>query len=188
MAANTLRSQIATLEQQLQDLRQEMERIAQDGKFLLEHLSEPKSFAALQTITGAIDGELIHQLYQLEKVGKIERCDLPRWVRTDLPENAKGRFWLKETPLRQHDLELLNARRKGRGHDPKLDRPYASDRMTALKDEGLVRLGEKKGDPWYLPESPGPGHGGQSPPRRSRRGRTAGSRPKRRPRGPQGGT
>lgn len=178
-----LRSQIKKLESELKSLRKQVEG---DGEFL-DLLTEPKSYAQLAT-GDTDDSELIHRLHALEKSGVIERWDLPRWIRADLPEKDKARLAFSETPLRQRDLEVLIARREGRGRDPDLDRPPASTQVTALQEEGLVRLGDKKGDPWYLPPpAAGLARGTQYLQHRSRRGRQSEAPPTPRARPPRGG-
>ena len=191
MASTTreeLESKIKDLEDKILDLREQV-KVRHEGD-LLEHLNEPRSFSQLMTSTGQSDyNSLIHQLLLLEKTGKVERLDLPRWVRSDVSERQKGKALFSETPLRQRDLELLLARREGRLRDPDLDRPPASTRVTELQQEGLVRLGEKQGDPWFLPpDASAPTRGARSRQRQSHHGPTSVARPRPRSRTRKAGT
>ncbi len=140
-ADRDIESQIRELEGQLQNLKQEVERRKEQGDGLLETLSQPRSFAELASATGELDRELIQQIHVLEKAGKIERWDLPRWVRSDIPARDKLRIAFSETPLQQHEIEELSGLRRGQ----------VSGQVTELQREGLVKLGEAKGDPWFLP-------------------------------------
>jgi hypothetical protein len=192
-SARDLERQIKLLETQIRGLREEVEKRDDRGDALIAFLQTPHTFAEIVATAGESEDVVIHRLLDLEKRGLVERLDLPRWVRADLPENDKGRILFSETPLRQRDLEVLIARREGRQRDPDLDRPGASDRVQALQAEGLVKLGEKKGDPWYLPTARGtqdlaPARGGQYQLRPPRRGRQTGAPPTPRARGPKDGT
>ncbi len=169
-----IESQIRQLEDRLQDLKQKVESQHEEGEGVVEHLGEPRSFAQLLTATGLSDRELIHQLHALLKSGKVERWDLPRWVRSDLPSRDKLRFVCTETPLRQNEIEALSGMRRGQ----------VSGQLTELQAEGLVRLGDSKGDPWFMvPDAPAPARDTRSRPRRQRRVRAAQERPTQRTRG-----
>lgn len=140
-ADRDLESQIRQLEGQLQTLKEEVERRKGHGEELLEALNAPRSFAELIDVTGELDRELIHQLHALQKAGKVERWDLPRWVRADIPARDKLRIAFSETPLQQHEIEELSGLRRGQ----------VSGQVTELQREGLIKLGAAKGDPWFLP-------------------------------------
>lgn len=186
------------LKEELESLRKQVEgNDGRDGEDILGALNEPLSYAQIVAATGETDDdELIHRIHALEKEGVIQRLDLPRWIRADITARDTGRIAYSETPLRQKDLEVLIARRDGRSKgDPKLDRPPASSAITALQEEGLVRLGDKQGDPWYLPPARGtqevstvaPEPSGQYLQHRSRRGRQSEAPPTPRARPPRGG-
>jgi DNA-binding HxlR family transcriptional regulator len=195
--------QIRELESRLENLRKEVERHREEGEDVLAFLDEPRSFQQLMTATGDDDEKsLINRLNALEEAGKVERWDLPRWVRSDVQEKAKARQLFSETPLRQRDMEIMFALQDGREDLKDVDRRKASDRIQHLKREGLIQLGDKKGDPWYMPPmargtktgvkkpdlDAAPDDGGRYQLHRSRRGRKTSGPPKRGPRVPKGGT
>jgi hypothetical protein len=171
-----LEGQLRLLENQIQNLRREVERRTEDSDEVLVHLDRPLSFVQILTITGMPDRELKDQLDVLSKAGKVLRWDLPRWVRADLPARDKLRLAFSEMPLRQHEIEALSGLRRGQ----------VSGQITELQEEGLVKLGEKKGDPWFLPPAE-PGRalarGTQYQLHRPRRGPKGSAHPKRKPPG-----
>lgn len=194
--ARDLESQIHQLEEQIQSLREEVEKQHQDSSDLLVYLDEPRSFSQLITATGENERALIARLHGLEKAGKVERWDLPRWILSEIPERDKIGLILAETPLRQQDLEILLRRRRG---------PVSGQITQLQRVEGLIKLGDGKGDPWFLPTggrgargtrdiatdakgAGGSGDGTRYQLHRSRRGRSSEGPPTRGPRPPKGET
>lgn len=125
---------------------------------------------------------------KLQNAGLIERLDMPRWMRSDLPWRQKARYMFGSGPLRQQDGEALRTRTGGRERDGK-DRSMVSSYIQELKREGLIRLGNGKGDPWFLPSPKNDlARGTQYQLHRPRRGRQSEGPPTRKPRPPKGGT
>lgn len=197
-AIGEIQRQIEQLEKQAKTLRQEVAKIHSDAPDdLLGYLGEPLSFQQLMTRSGARADDLRERLTRLYVSGKVERWDLPRFVRSDLGTNEKKallRQILTETPVRQKGGEALTG----------LTRGQVSGVLIELQKEGTIeRLGTKKGDPWFVArgtqeiEQP-PGVAAPPPPgdptpsteyrqRRSRRESMPGARSKPRARRPSKG-
>lgn len=144
--ANEIKNQLEQLERQMQMLREKVEQAEiSDGHVdLLEHLSEPLSFQQLLTRSGATAEELRECLTSLYVAGKIERWDLPRFVRADLGATEKKellRQILAETPIRQNGGEALTGLTRGQ---------VSGVFIEGQKVGELARLGPKKGDPWFM--------------------------------------
>lgn len=143
-----IRRQIDSLEKQAKALRKEVAKMndvpADEPDDLLEQLGEPLSFQQLMIRSGLRADVLRERLTNLYVTGKIERWDLPRFVRSDLGANEKKallRQILAETPVRQKGGEALTG----------LTRGQVSGVLIELqKQGGLARLGPTKGDPWFL--------------------------------------
>lgn len=147
-----IRRQIEALEKQTKALRAEVAQIDSGRDDLVDHLDEPLSFQQLMTRTGLRADDLRERLTRLYVSGKVERWDLPRFVRSDLGTNEKKallRQILAETPVRQKGGEALTG----------LTRGQVSGVLIEMQKQGIVeRLGPTKGDPWFI------ARGTQAPP------------------------
>lgn len=141
----TALEKLAQLEKQVEALRREVAGPKPDD--LLEYLTEPLSFQQIVIRTvrpGFGPNELRTAMTELYAAGRIERWDLPRFVRSDVGVNERKEFLRQlfaDTPVRQGGGEKLTG----------LTRGQISGLLTELqKQRGLVRLGPSKGDPWFL--------------------------------------
>lgn len=123
-------------------LRQQMLEAEADDP-LLAHFSEPKCFAELLEATGLPERKLRMKIDELWRAGKVERWDLPRFVRTDLTDHEKQillKEMIRQTPLGQRAAEAVTGLRRGQ----------VSTVLSANKQHEAERLGNKKGDPWFI--------------------------------------
>jgi hypothetical protein len=129
----------AALRQQIQEQK---ETSAEDP--ILAHFSEPRSFAEVLERTGMDERKLRAKVDALFRSGKLERWDLPRFVRVDLSDGEKQlllKDMMRQTPMNQRGAEALTG----------LTRGQVSTVLSANKHREARRLGDKKGDPWFIP-------------------------------------